>query len=195
MNDPWQNRLGLNGLQQTDQRIHGQAMTGRTPFPNLGQWIDLWHIFSLIHQIPYNTYTNPVQSRLLFSNNLNLSLEFQKINLLNLFKNYSKIRFWLKCTLPMSISKLIKQKALTAGDISLVIQLAWEDRTTFETIRERIGLSEAEVINLMRAELKPRSFSLWRKRVKGRTTKHRALRHQDMKFDDRQIADHRRANC
>ena len=95
----------------------------------------------------------------------------------------------------MSISKLIKQKALTAGDISLVIQLAWEDRTTFETIRERIGLSEAEVINLMRAELKPRSFSLWRKRVKGRTTKHRALRHPDMKFDDRQIADHRRANC
>ena len=95
----------------------------------------------------------------------------------------------------MPISKLIKQKALTAGDISLVIQLAWEDRTTFETIRERIGLSEAEVINLMRAELKPRSFSLWRKRVKGRTTKHRTLRHPDMKFDDRQIADHRRANC
>jgi uncharacterized protein (TIGR03643 family) len=95
----------------------------------------------------------------------------------------------------MSISKLIKQKALTAGDISLVIQLAWEDRTTFETIQERVGLSEAEVINLMRAELKPHSFSLWRKRVKGRTTKHRALRPPDMKFDDRQIADHRRANC
>ena len=95
----------------------------------------------------------------------------------------------------MSISKLIKQKPLTAGDISLVIQLAWEDRTTFETIQERVGLSEAEVINLMRTELKPRSFSLWRKRVKGRTTKHRVLRHPDMKFDDRQIADHRRANC
>ena len=95
----------------------------------------------------------------------------------------------------MSISKLIKQKALTAGDISLVIQLAWEDRTSFETIQERVGLSEAEVINLMRAELKPHSYRLWRKRVKGRTTKHRALRPQDMKFDDRQIADHRRANC
>ena len=95
----------------------------------------------------------------------------------------------------MSIRKLIKQKALTAGDISLVIQLAWEDRTSFETIQERVGLSQAEVINLMRAELKPHSFSLWRKRVNGRTTKHRALRHPDMKFDDRQIADHRRANC
>jgi uncharacterized protein (TIGR03643 family) len=54
----------------------------------------------------------------------------------------------------MSISKLIKQKALTVGDISLVIQLAWEDRTSFETIQERVGLSEAQVINLMRAELK-----------------------------------------
>ena len=95
----------------------------------------------------------------------------------------------------MSISKLIKQKALTAGDVSLVIQLAWEDRTSFETIQERVGLSEAEVIHLMRAELKPDSFSLWRKRVKGRTTKHRALRHPGMEFDDRQIADHRRANC
>ena len=84
---------------------------------------------------------------------------------------------------------------LTEGDISYVIQMAWEDRTSFETIKERVGLTEAEVIRLMRAELKPQSFRLWRKRVKGRTTKHRALRHPGMKFDDRQIADHRRANC
>jgi hypothetical protein len=32
-------------------------------------------------------------------------------------------------------------------------------------------------------------------RMKGRTTKHRALRSPAMKFDDRVIADHRRANC
>jgi len=56
-------------------------------------------------------------------------------------------------------------------------------------------LSEAEVIQLMRAYLKPQSFRLWRKRVKGRVTKHRALRHPEMNFKDRQIADHRRANC
>jgi len=84
---------------------------------------------------------------------------------------------------------------LTEGDISYVIQMAWEDRTSFETIKDRVGLTEAEVIRLMRAELKPKSFSLWRKRMKGRTTKHRALRHPEMKFNDRQIADHRRANC
>ncbi len=84
---------------------------------------------------------------------------------------------------------------LTEGNISYVIQMAWEDRTSFETIKERVGLTEAEVIRLMRAELKPQSFRLWRKRVKGRATKHRVLRHPEMKFNDRQIADHRRANC
>jgi len=84
---------------------------------------------------------------------------------------------------------------LTEGDISYVIQMAWEDRTSFETIKDRVGLTEAEVIRLMRAELKPKSFSLWRKRMKGRATKHCALRHPEMKFNDRQIADHRRANC
>ena len=95
----------------------------------------------------------------------------------------------------MSVSKLIKHKTLTEGDISHVIQMAWEDRTSFETIKDRVGLTEAEVIRLMRAELKPKSFRLWRKRVKGRATKHRVLRHPEMKFNDRQIADHRRANC
>jgi uncharacterized protein (TIGR03643 family) len=95
----------------------------------------------------------------------------------------------------MSVSKLIKHKTLNKGDISHVIQMAWEDRTSFETIKDRVGLTEAEVILLMRAELKPKSFNLWRKRMRGRVTKHRALRHPEIKFNDRQIADHRRANC
>ena len=84
---------------------------------------------------------------------------------------------------------------LTPGDISAAIQMAWEDRTSFETIKERIGISEPEVIQLMRSELTPNSFKMWRARMKGRTTKHRALRSPDMKFDDHAIADHRRANC
>ena len=95
----------------------------------------------------------------------------------------------------MSFIKFVKCKELTAGDISQVIQMAWEDRTSFETIKERMGLSEAEVIRLMRFELKPRSYSIWRKRVAGRATKHRALRDPSIKFNDRQIADHRRPNC
>lgn len=84
---------------------------------------------------------------------------------------------------------------LTAGDISAVIQMAWEDRTSFESIKERVGLSESDVIRLMRHELNPSSYRLWRMRMKGRVTKHRALRSPDMKFDDRLIANHRRANC
>ena len=86
-------------------------------------------------------------------------------------------------------------KELTVGDISAVIQMAWEDRTTFETIMERMGVCESEVIQIMRSELKPDSFKLWRKRMKGKTTKHRALRSPEMKFSDHAIADHRRANC
>ena len=90
---------------------------------------------------------------------------------------------------------LDKITQLSAGDISAVIQMAWEDRTTFETIRERIGVGESDVIKIMRAELKPDSFKLWRMRMKGRVTKHRALRLSEMKFSDYAIANHRRANC
>lgn len=94
--------------------------------------------------------------------------------------------------MPRSFSQRLS--TLSAGDVSAVIQMAWEDRTSFETIHERVGLTEAEVIRLMRTELNPSSFRLWRMRMRGRTTKHRALRSPDMKFDDRAVADHRRAN-
>ena len=67
---------------------------------------------------------------------------------------------------------------LTPTQISHVIRLAWEDRTTFEEIRTRTGLVEHEVITIMRRELKPSSFRLWRKRVSGRVTKHRRLLEQ-----------------
>ena len=95
----------------------------------------------------------------------------------------------------MQLSASQRLANLSPGDVSAVIQMAWEDRTTFETIYERVGLTEPDVIRLMRAELNASSFRLWRMRMKGRTTKHRALRSPDMKFDDHAIADHRRANC
>ena len=90
---------------------------------------------------------------------------------------------------------LESSKPLSAGDISAVIQMAWEDRTTFETIYERTGVTEPGVIKIMRAELTASSFKMWRTRMRGRVTKHRELRNAEMKFDDRAIADHRRANC
>jgi uncharacterized protein (TIGR03643 family) len=95
----------------------------------------------------------------------------------------------------MSKKSLTKINALSAADISAVIQLAWEDRTSFKTIEQRLGVCEADVIKIMRQELKSGSFQLWRKRMKGRVTKHRALRDPDMKYDDHKIANHRRANC
>lgn len=56
-----------------------------------------------------------------------------------------------------------------------VIRMAWHDRTSFDRIEEQIGLNESAVIRIMRRELKPRSFRLWRERVAGRVTKHRKL--------------------
>jgi uncharacterized protein (TIGR03643 family) len=67
-------------------------------------------------------------------------------------------------------------KTLSESDISRLIEMAWEDRTPFDAIEKSFGLSEPEVIQLMRHELKRGSFELWRKRVTGRATKHLALR-------------------
>ncbi len=65
---------------------------------------------------------------------------------------------------------------LDAPALSRVIEMAWEDRTPFAAIEYSYGLKEADVIALMRRELKPSSFRLWRKRVTGRNTKHQAKR-------------------
>ena len=53
--------------------------------------------------------------------------------------------------------------------------MAWADRISFEEIKKKTSFSEKEVIKLMRKNLKRRSYILWRKRVKGRITKHRKL--------------------
>ncbi|MDG1171366.1 MAG: TIGR03643 family protein [Polaribacter sp.] len=54
--------------------------------------------------------------------------------------------------------------------------MAWEDRTTFESIKFQFNLDEKQVIELMRKEMKMKSFKMWRKRVQGRKTKHQKLR-------------------
>ena len=63
-----------------------------------------------------------------------------------------------------------------------IIYLAWQDRITFEEIKKETGLSEAEVIKVMRKSLKSSSFRLWRKRVSGRTTKHQKLNWERRKY-------------
>jgi uncharacterized protein (TIGR03643 family) len=61
---------------------------------------------------------------------------------------------------------------LESAVIDRVLEMAWEDRTTFEAIEHQFGLSEKQVIAIMRREMKASSFRMWRKRVTGRGTKH-----------------------
>ena len=65
---------------------------------------------------------------------------------------------------------------LSLLEIDRIIEMAWEDRTTFDAIKFQFGLKEQDVIKLMRKEMKTKSFNLWRKRVQGRKTKHAKLR-------------------
>jgi uncharacterized protein (TIGR03643 family) len=74
----------------------------------------------------------------------------------------------------------MNEQELSIKDIDRIIEMAWEDRTTFEAIEVQFGLKEKEVIALMRKEMKASSFKMWRKRTNGRTTKHAALRSDDV---------------
>ncbi|MDB9795730.1 TIGR03643 family protein [Flavobacteriaceae bacterium] len=68
------------------------------------------------------------------------------------------------------------KKEFTEIELDRIIEMAWEDRTPFEAITFQFGISEQETIEIMRSEMKPTSFRMWRKRVQGRSTKHVKLR-------------------
>ena len=67
------------------------------------------------------------------------------------------------------------EEPLSAASIDRVIEMAWEDRTPFDAIKAQFGLSEQQVITIMRREMTPSSWRMWRTRVQGRSTKHAAL--------------------
>jgi len=77
-------------------------------------------------------------------------------------------------------SSVTADNKLDAVQLSRVIEMAWEDRTPFEAIEHSYALNETAVIKLMRQELKPSSFRLWRQRVTSRVTKHQAKRPFDV---------------
>ena len=60
-------------------------------------------------------------------------------------------------------------------DISRIIEMAWEDRTPFEAIKKEFNLNQSQVKEIMKKELNSGSFLVWKKRVKGRKTKHSSL--------------------
>tara|TARA_Y100000991_G_C21724636_1_gene243693 strand:- start:142 stop:402 length:261 start_codon:yes stop_codon:yes gene_type:complete len=71
---------------------------------------------------------------------------------------------------------MVNKIPLKNSDIDRIIEMAWEDRTTFNAIEYQFGLKEQNVKQLMRENLKPSSYKLWRKRVYGRKTKHLSKR-------------------
>lgn len=72
-----------------------------------------------------------------------------------------------------AVSKKVKMIERSPEGTGGVIRMAWHDRTSFEAIESKTGLSETEVIQLMRRNLKRGSFKVWRARVAARITKHR----------------------
>ncbi len=57
-------------------------------------------------------------------------------------------------------------------EVPRVIEMAWEDRTPFDAIKELYDLTQGQVEKLMRRDLSRSAFRSWRKRVSGRKTKH-----------------------
>ncbi|MEP3196446.1 MAG: TIGR03643 family protein [Lentilitoribacter sp.] len=85
---------------------------------------------------------------------------------------------------PVNDKRHINDQSLQTGSEiteSEIIELAWCDETTFDSIKSQTGRSEQDVIKLMRSRLKPSSFKLWRKRVSGRPAKHAARSVQRLK--------------
>ena len=65
---------------------------------------------------------------------------------------------------------------MNQDNLNRIIEMAWEDRTPFDVIYKEFDITQNELERLMRNNLKPSSFKLWRKRVSGRKTKHIAKR-------------------
>lgn len=76
--------------------------------------------------------------------------------------------------------QIIEKHKLNERAIDRIIEMAWEDRTTFEAIKFQFGLSEKEVIELMRSQMKLKSWKMWRARVQGRKTKHAFIRNSEV---------------
>ena len=63
-----------------------------------------------------------------------------------------------------------------------LIGMAWADKISFEEIKKKTGLVEKEVISIMRKKLKKKSYVIWRKRVRGRISKHKKKTKAEFKF-------------
>ena len=69
---------------------------------------------------------------------------------------------------------------LSERDIDRIVEMAWEDRTPFDAIKAQFGVSEKEVIRLMKQQMHLRNWKKWRARVQNRSTKHQKLRKEEV---------------
>lgn len=79
----------------------------------------------------------------------------------------------------MPTPKKIKLPCDANPTIDELIELAWRDEVTFDDIYSQTGINESKIIKLMRSNLKPSSFKMWRRRVSGRKSRHQALSHSN----------------
>ena len=70
------------------------------------------------------------------------------------------------------VVKNVEEIGSRQNDIHNIIEMAWCDKTSFDSIKFQTNLSEKEVIKIMRSNLKKSSFQIWRERVNGRKAKH-----------------------
>ena len=86
----------------------------------------------------------------------------------------TKLNFVVKNVKETKIGNILKneEQNLNQIDYNAIIEMAWCDKTSFESIKEQTDLLEKEVIKIMRTKLKNSSFKVWRTRVYGRKAKH-----------------------
>ena len=73
-------------------------------------------------------------------------------------------------------------KEFTIEELDRIIEMAWEDRTPFDAIKAQFGLTEDNVIKLMKEEMRLQNWKKWRARVQGRASKHQTLSEEVNRF-------------
>ncbi|MEL0104547.1 MAG: TIGR03643 family protein, partial [Methylophilaceae bacterium] len=69
-----------------------------------------------------------------------------------------------------------KMKKFNEEDISRLIEMAWEDRTSLDAIKRTYGIDESELKIIMKNNLSMNAYKLWRKRMKNSHLRHESLR-------------------
>lgn len=82
------------------------------------------------------------------------------------------------------IKKIKKlDKDMLESDLNRLIEMAWQDRITFDIIYKQYGITENQLKNKMRTLISKKGFKRWRKRVHNRKTKHSSkLEHKNIRF-------------